>query len=160
MGSFDYVRSILRDVGYEERFWSVAQKPGRPLTFGKREGTPAFGLPGNPVSVLVCFYLYVLPAMRTMAGMSEVHLPRTSATMAERLKKRAGVTEFVRCTLEGPSHDRRARSTGTQSSGVLRSVSMGHGLIVTPQDAAVVEAGTKVTVVLLKPDAGISEAPF
>jgi molybdopterin molybdotransferase len=160
MGTFDYVRALLRDLGYQERFWKVAQKPGKPLTFGLRDGTPAFGLPGNPVSALVCFYIYVLPAMRTMAGMTEVHLPRTAATLAEPLIKKAGLTEFVRCILEGPPHDRRARSTGTQSSGVLSSVSTGHGLIVTPQDAAVVEKGTRVRVVLLKPDAGSPEAPF
>jgi molybdopterin molybdotransferase len=160
MGTFDYVRARLRDLGYQERFWKVAQKPGKPLTFGFRDGTPAFGLPGNPVSALVCFYLYVLPAMRTMTGMAEVYLPCTEAALAEPLVKRAGLTEFVRCIIEGPPADRRARSTGTQSSGVLSSVSTGHGLIVTPQDAAVVEAGTKVKVVLLKPDAGSPEAPF
>jgi molybdopterin molybdotransferase len=160
MGTFDYVRALLHDIGYEERFWKVAQKPGKPLTFGMRNGTPAFGLPGNPVSALVCFYLYVLPAMRTMAGMASVHLPHTEATLSEPLIKKPRLTEFVRCILEGPAHDLRARSTGTQSSGVLSSLSAGHGLIVTPQDAALVEAGTRVKVLLLKPDAGSAEPPF
>jgi molybdopterin molybdotransferase len=160
MGTFDYVRARLRDLGYQECFWKVAQKPGKPLTFGFRNGTPAFGLPGNPVSALVCFYLYVLPAMRTMTGMAEVYLPHTEAALAEPLVKKAGLTEFVRCIIEGPPHDRRARSTGTQSSGVLSSLSTGHGLIVTPQDAALVEEGTRVRVVLLKPDAGSPEAPL
>jgi molybdopterin molybdotransferase len=160
MGTFDYVRALLRGLGYEERFWKVAQKPGKPLTFGFRDGTPAFGLPGNPVSALVCFYLYVLPAMRTMTGMVDTYLPLTDATLAEPLTKKAGLTEFVRCILEGPPHDRRARSTGTQSSGVLHSLSTGHGLIVTPQEAAFLEQGTRVRVVLLKPDAGSPEPPF
>ena len=68
VGSFDYVRRILAELGYQERFWKVAQKPGKPLTFGSCGRTPVFGLPGNPVSSLVCFYLYVLPALRTMMG--------------------------------------------------------------------------------------------
>jgi molybdopterin molybdotransferase len=160
MGTFDYVRTLLRELGYQERFWKVAQKPGKPLTFGFRDGTPAFGLPGNPVSALVCFYLYVLPALRTMARMSEPYLPRTEAALAEPLSKKAGLTEFVRCVLEGPAHDRRARSTGTQSSGVLSSLSTGHGLIVTPQDATLIPEGTRVRVILLKPDAGSPEPPF
>ena len=59
VGSFDYVRRILAEIGYQERFWKVAQKPGKPLTFGLCGRAPVFGLPGNPVSSLVCFYLYV-----------------------------------------------------------------------------------------------------
>ena len=100
VGSFDYVRRILAELGYQERFWKVAQKPGKPLTFGPCGRTPVFGLPGNPVSSLVCFYLYVLPALRTMMGSRDVHLPSAAATLAETLKA-AGLTEFVRCRLEG-----------------------------------------------------------
>ncbi|MFN8641963.1 MAG: 2-C-methyl-D-erythritol 2,4-cyclodiphosphate synthase [Candidatus Binatia bacterium] len=73
VGSFDYVRPMLAELGYEERFWKVAQKPGKPLTFGRCGRTPVFGLPGNPVSSLVCFYLYAAPALRTMMGLE----PRT-----------------------------------------------------------------------------------
>jgi len=160
MGAFDHVREILRDIGYEERFWRVAQKPGKPLTFGLRGGTPVFGLPGNPVSALVCFYLYVLPALRTMSGLTDVYLPSTMATLVERVVKSPSLTEFIRCSLEGPPHDYRARSTGSQSSGIMRSLSAGHGLIVGRQDAAALEQGERVRVVLLKPDAGVAAPPF
>jgi molybdopterin molybdotransferase len=149
VGSFDYVRPILAALGYQERFWKVAQKPGKPLTFGLCGRTPIFGLPGNPVSSLVCFYLYVLPALRTMMGLERVHLPSASATLTETLKKAEGLTEFVRCSLEGSPDAYRARSTGTQSSGALRSLSLGDGLIVGPPEAAVLHAGARVRVVML-----------
>lgn len=149
VGSFDYVRNILVALGYEERFWKVAQKPGKPLTFGRCGRTPVFGLPGNPVSSLVCFYLYVLPALRTMMGLDRVHLASAAATLEEDVRKAPGLTEFVRCSLHGPPEAYRARSTGTQSSGVLRSLSLGDALIVGPPEAARIEAGARVRVVLL-----------
>ena len=160
VGSFDYVRPMLAELGYRERFWKVAQKPGKPLTFGLCGPTPVFGLPGNPVSSLVCFYLYVLPALRTMMGLERVHLPSTAATLAATVTKTTGLTEFVRCSLEGAPDAYRARSTGTQSSGVLRSLSLGYGLIVGPPDADVLPAGARVRVVMLAPDAAVAAPPF
>jgi molybdopterin molybdotransferase len=159
VGSFDYVRGILAELGCEERFWKVAQKPGKPLTFGMRGDTPVFGLPGNPVSCLVCFYVYVVPALRTMMGCDQVFLSSVRARMADSVGKAKGLTEFVRCTLEGPPESPRARSTGTQSSGVLRSLSLGDGLIVGPPDLATLEEGRQVRVLLLGADAS-SAPPF
>jgi len=160
VGSFDYVRSILRELRVEERFWQVAQRPGKPLTFGVRDRTPVFGLPGNPVSSMVCFYVYVMPALRMMMGLERVHLPTTSATMAEALPKAPGLTEFIRCRLDGPPDDLRARSTGTQSSGVLRSLSLGDGLIVAPAQIALLEEGSRVRVALLRSDEASAQAPL
>ncbi len=160
VGNFDYVRSILGELGYQERFWKVAQRPGKPLTFGYCGHAPVFGLPGNPVSALVCFYLYVLPALRAMMGIERLYLPSATATMAEALKKPLGLTEFVRCTLDGMPDTYRARSTGTQSSGVMRSLSIGDGLIVGPAEMAVLPAGERLRVVLLSADAGDASPPF
>lgn len=159
VGSFDYVRPILAELGYEERFWKVAQKPGKPLTFGRCGRTPVFGLPGNPVSSLVCFYLYVVPALRTMMGLERVHLASAAATLGEGVRKAPGLTEFVRCSLLGPPDAYEARSTGTQSSGALRSLSLGDALIVGPADATQLAAGTRVRVVLLGGDA-VATPPF
>ncbi|MGH7786290.1 MAG: molybdopterin molybdotransferase MoeA [Candidatus Binatia bacterium] len=160
VGNFDYVRQILADIGYAERFWKVAQKPGKPLTFGLVERTPVFGLPGNPVSSLVCFYLYVAPALRQMMGLPNVHLPSAQATLTDPLQKAGGLTEFVRCRLEGTPDDYRVRSTGTQSSGVLRSLSLGDALIVGPADVTSLPAGARVRVVLLAADAAAAAPPF
>jgi molybdopterin molybdotransferase len=160
VGSFDYVRSVLRELGVEERFWKVAQRPGKPLTFGIRDRVPVFGLPGNPVSSMVCFYVYVMPALRTMMGLERIHLPTTWATMAESVPKAPGLTEFIRCRLDGGPGDLRARSTGTQSSGVLRSLSLGDGLIVAPPQLSLLEEGSRVRVALLRSDEGSAQAPL
>lgn len=159
VGSFDYVRPMLAELGYEECFWKVAQKPGKPLTFGRCGRTPVFGLPGNPVSSLVCFYLYVVPALRTMMGLARVHLPTAAATLAAEIHKAPGLTEFVRCHLAGTPDSYEARSTGTQSSGVLRSLSLGAALIVGPPEAVRLAAGARVRVVLLGGDA-VATPPF
>jgi molybdopterin molybdotransferase len=149
MGVFDIVRETLAGFGVRERFWKVAQKPGKPLTFGMRERLPVFGLPGNPVSALVCFYLYVRPALRAMMGHTALHLPVVRATLEEEIRTTAGLTEFVRCTLDGEAHDYRARSTGSQSSAVLRSLSLGHGLIVAPPGSGRLVRGSSVRVIML-----------
>ncbi|MGH7806063.1 MAG: molybdopterin molybdotransferase MoeA, partial [Candidatus Binatia bacterium] len=121
VGEFDYVKSVMDELGVKRLFWKVAQKPGKPLTFGTLGSSVLFGLPGNPVSSLVCFYLYARPALRRMAGHEAIHLAFASATLAEDLRKADGMTEFVRVRLEHRDGGLVARSTGTQSSGVLSS---------------------------------------
>ena len=153
MGAFDLVRETLAQLGVAERFWKIAQKPGKPLTFGMRERVPVFGLPGNPVSSLVCFYLYVRPALRALCGLDRLHLPTAAATAEERIHTARGLTEFVRCTVDGEPGAYRVRVTGSQSSGVLRSLSLGQGLIVAPPEVTTIEPGTGVRVVLLNNDA-------
>jgi molybdopterin molybdotransferase len=153
MGTFDLVRQTLAELGVAERFWKVAQKPGKPLTFGVRDGVPVFGLPGNPVSSLVCFYLYVRPALRAMGGLTRLHLPTVPATVEKRIQTAHGLTEFVRCTVEGEPGAYRARVTGSQSSGVLRSLSLGQGLIVAPPEVTTIEPGRAVRVILLSNEA-------
>ena len=148
MGTFDLVRATLAELGVVERFWKVAQKPGKPLAFGIRAGVPVFGLPGNPVSSLVCFYLYVRPALRAMQGLERLHLPTVDATLDETVHTAAGLTEFVRCIVEGEPTAYRARATGSQSSGVLRSLSLGQGLIIAPPEVTTIERGSRVRVML------------
>lgn len=151
MGVFDLVRETLASLGVEERFWKVAQRPGKPLTFGRRDKTLVFGLPGNPVSSLVCFYLYVRPALRAMLGLAKLHLPAVDAVADEDFKVAQGLTEFVRCTLAGGRGDYRVRPTGSQSSGVLRSMSLGDALLVSPPGSGVIKQGDAVRVILLSP---------
>ena len=149
MGTFDLVRQTLAELGVVERFWKVAQKPGKPLTFSVRGHTPIFGLPGNPVSTLVCFYVYVRPALRAMQGLEDLHFPVVHATAAERISTADGLTEFVRCMLAGDPGTYHARSTGSQSSGVMRSMSLGDGLLIAPPEVRTIEAGSPVRVLLL-----------
>ncbi|HUI27601.1 MAG TPA: gephyrin-like molybdotransferase Glp [Candidatus Kryptonia bacterium] len=159
VGSFDFVRRTLADLGYEERFWKVAQRPGKPLTFGVRAGTPAFGLPGNPVSSLVCFYLYVRPALQRMMGMERVHLPTVTATVDSGINTASGMTEFVRCVVERHEAAYHVRPTASQSSAVLRSLSAGEGLLISPPEQTTIAPGDTARVILLAAEGSV-EPPF
>jgi molybdopterin molybdotransferase len=160
VGDYDYVKSVMDEIGVERLFWKVAQKPGKPLTFGMLAGRPYFGLPGNPVSALVCFYLYTRPALRRMMGSAAPHLPTVTAVLAHDLKKSAGLTEFVRCRLESADGGLVVTSTGTQSSGVLTSMSLADGLIVASAAESLLKSGTTVPVILLDAGVGSAEVPF
>ncbi|MGE0825308.1 MAG: gephyrin-like molybdotransferase Glp [Candidatus Binatia bacterium] len=161
VGDFDFVKQAMDELGMHRLFWQVAQKPGKPLTFGLLRERPYFGLPGNPVSALVCFYLYTRPALRRMMGHQKLSFPVVSATVGEEITKAKGLTEFIRCRLELAKGHYIAHSTGTQSSGVLSSLSLGDGLIIGPADFPLLPQGMQVKVLVLDPDefAG-TEAPF
>ena len=160
VGDFDYVKSVMDELGVERVFWKVAQKPGKPLTFGVLGGRPYFGLPGNPVSALVCFYLYARPALRRMMGFPAPHLPTVTAMLTHDLKKSEGLTEFVRCKLERRDGRLFATSTGSQSSAVLTSMSVADGLIVAAAEERALKSGAMVPVILLDSESGSEAAPF
>ena len=160
VGDFDYVKAVMDEVGVQRLFWKVAQKPGKPLTFGTLSGRPYFGLPGNPVSSLVCFYLYARPALRRMLGLDAVHLPTIEATLGHDVRKAEGLTEFVRCRLERRGDRWTATSTGGQGSHVLSSMSLGNGLIIAPPDGKSLAAGSVVRVIRLDTEATSVEPPF
>lgn len=159
MGTFDLVRSVLAELGVEERFWKIAQKPGKPMTFGLRGRVPVFGLPGNPVSALVCFELYARPALRRMGGHTALHYPVVTAELAQDLRTAAGLTEFVRVTLAAEHGALRAQATGSQSSGVLHSLSHCDGLLIAPAAATSIDAGAAVAVLRFD-GAPVATAPF
>jgi molybdopterin molybdotransferase len=154
VGQFDHVKVVMDELGLRQLFHGVAQKPGRPLKFGTIGGRPIFGLPGNPVSTLVCFYLYVRPALLRMGGMAETGLPRVSVRCAEPIKLAANLTEFVRVRLERRGTEIFATTTGYQGSGVLSSLSRADGLLIGPAQVDLLKAGDQATVLLLVPGAG------
>jgi molybdopterin molybdotransferase len=160
VGEFDYVNPVMDELGVRRLFWKVAQKPGKPLTFGTLASSVHFGLPGNPVSSLVCFYLYARPALRRMAGHDAIHLASATARLAESLRKPEGLTEFVRVRLETDANGLVARSTGTQSSGVLSSMSQGRGMLVGPAAERELRAGERYPVILLDAEASAVEPAF
>lgn len=151
VGAFDLVRGILDDLGVVERFWKVAQRPGKPLLFGRRGSTPVFGLPGNPVSAPVCFSLYVRPALRAMLGDPAPHLRVATATLESDVGSVAGLTEFIPVVLSEAGGTLRARPTGPRGSGILRSLSLADGLLVGPPEATLLPAGSAGRVILLGP---------
>ncbi len=149
VGQFDHVKLVLDQLGLRQLFHGVAQRPGRPLKFGTIGGRPVFGLPGNPVSTMVCFYLYVRPALRRMSGRSDLGLPRVMARCAEDIRKANNLTEFVRVTLARRDGELYATPTGNQSSGVLSSLSRAHGLLIGACHENVIKRGTQAAVLLL-----------
>src|SRR5271155_1432003 len=157
VGQFDHVKGVLDELGMRQLFHGVAQKPGRPLKFGTVGYRPIFGLPGNPVSTLVCFYLYARPALLKMSGRRRVGLPRVDARCAVDIKISKDLTEFVRVKLERGEDGYQATPTGGQGSGIFSSLSRAEGLLIGPSSETILKAGTQATVLLLGGDGGIGE---
>jgi len=149
VGDFDFVRDLFGTMGVERVFWQVAQKPGKPLAFGRAGARLVFGLPGNPVSALVCFYLYVRPALRRLLGHRRIHLPVVDATLARRTRKARGLTEFVRVQLRETADGLLAVPLPSQSSGVLSALSGGAALLVGPAEIDELAEGARFPVVVL-----------
>jgi len=146
VGEFDFVKEALDAIGVERLFWKVAQKPGKPLTFGRRGQHLFFGLPGNPVSALVCFAVYAWPALRRLAGHTRLHLPSERARLAAPVRRKPGLTEFVRVHLDGGAPVPAAVPFRSQSSGVLTGLGSGAGLLVAPAERGPLEAGEEFDV--------------
>ncbi len=155
VGDHDHVRPVLEKLGCRLVFWGVRMKPGYPITFGRFEdgaGPLVFGLPGNPVSAMVTFEQFVRPLLLRLAGGRNLARPLLRALVAETLRKKPGRLHFVRVTLARESERWVARSTGNQSSGVLRSMALAQGLLVFPAQASELTAGSPADVQLLDPD--------
>lgn len=160
VGVHDYVRPTIEKLGVAMKFWRVAMKPGHPLAFGTTAQTAVFGLPGNPVSSMVCFEEFVVPALRRMTGHQRLYRRTVTARLAHPVKMRPGRTEFVRVQLSCDESGYIAGSTGTQSSGVLISMARADGLMALPADCTGLAAGSQVTVQLLDGTAFQNETGF
>lgn len=146
VGEADYTKDVLGDLG-EIRFWKIAMKPGRPLAFGRVGKAAFFGLPGNPVSVMVTFYQFVQPALEKLMGTT----PRRPWTLPARttavLKKKPGRAEFQRGLLARDDAGQwTVTPTGDQGSGILTSMSQANCFIVLGMDEGKVDTGTIVEV--------------
>jgi molybdopterin molybdotransferase len=149
VGDLDLVKDALAASGVEQVFWQVAQKPGKPLAFGRAASRLVFGLPGNPVSALVCFYLYVRPALRRLQGHRRIHLPVVEATLARSTRKARGLTEFLRVRLADSPDGPVATPVASQSSGVLTGLGGGAALLVGPRELDELPAGARLPVIVL-----------
>jgi molybdopterin molybdotransferase len=148
VGEHDHVRAALEALGAEQVVWGVALRPGKPTWFGTRDGTLIFGLPGNPVSAMVTFQLFVRPAIRAMLGAREV-VDRATAILEEDYSKQPGRAHLVRCRLELRDDGWHARPTGAQGSHVLTSMLGADALAVIPTAAATVRSGERVAIEML-----------
>jgi len=155
LGDYDIVKDVLAKRG-KILFWRVRQKPGKPLVFGiikAEEGTPrdipCFGLPGNPVSSMVTFELFVRPAMLKMMGKKNLAKPIIQAVIEEPIANRDGRRIFARVVVEKRGGQYFARLTGPQGSGILTSMISANGLVIVPEDKARVNGGDMVQVMML-----------
>ncbi len=151
VGEADYIKQLLNQLG-QIVFWKLAMKPGRPLAYGKIGSTHYFGLPGNPVAVMVTFYQFVRQALLVLMGQpAPADIPLLPAVCTETIKKIPGRTEFQRGILSR-QHDGQwhVRTTGNQGSGILRSMSEANCFIVLPQDCGNIASGEVVQVQLLE----------
>jgi len=148
VGDADYVKASVEKLG-QVNFWKIAMKPGRPLAFGRIGQCLFFGLPGNPVSSMVTFMQFVLPALRKRAGEANKKPLQFSAICANDLKKRSGRMEFQRATLSWDNEKGLiASSSGKQDSHMLTSMSRSNAFILLPSESTGVNAGDTVTVQL------------
>ncbi|EKO3820023.1 bifunctional molybdopterin-guanine dinucleotide biosynthesis adaptor protein MobB/molybdopterin molybdotransferase MoeA [Vibrio harveyi] len=150
VGDADYIKLALDKLGQID-FWRINMRPGRPLAFGQINDKPFFGLPGNPVAVMVSFINFVEPALRKMQGERGWKPLKVSAIATENLRSRQGRTEFSRGIYELDETGRlTVRTTGKQGSGILRSMSEANCLIEISPAVDTVKAGESVTIIPLQ----------
>ena len=149
VGELDLVREALARSGAELHLWQVSMRPGKPITFGTREGRPIFGLPGNPVSAMVTFELFVRPALRKMEGAEVIDRPRVRARALEPIPNPGSRRGYLRVTLTADAQGYGARLTGDQGSAILRSMVLADGLAVVAPDTTIA-AGEVVDVIVLR----------
>jgi molybdopterin molybdotransferase len=148
-GDRDLVRDVLSELGVENIFWKVLIKPGGPTAFGLAGAIPVFSLPGNPVSSLITFEVFVRPALRKMAGSPHPVKPPVKAALAEPVTKKPGKTQFLRVMIESGEEGYLARTAGDQNTGILRTLVLADGIAILPSERTTFTAGEKVDVLLL-----------
>ncbi|MGH8819679.1 MAG: molybdopterin molybdotransferase MoeA, partial [Rhodoferax sp.] len=130
VGEADYTRAMMKKLG-DVAFWRIAMRPGRPMAVGRIGSSVLFGLPGNPVAVMVTFLAFVRPALLRMMGCTDTEPPLLKARSTEAIRKKSGRTEYQRGMVETATDGTlRVRITGNQGSGVLSSMVQANGLIV------------------------------
>ncbi|MCK9920962.1 molybdopterin molybdotransferase MoeA [Frankia sp. AgPm24] len=159
VGAYDVVKEVLTGAG-SMRFDHVAMQPGRPQGFGLIEGVPVFTLPGNPVSALVSFDLFVRPALARLRGLPATGLPTLEVTVGTALRSSPGRRSYIRVRLDGPGPDGRygprpvAHPVAAQGSHQLTSLAAAQALLVVPEEVTEVPVGSRLTALLLGADSG------
>ena len=149
VGEADHTKQVMKRIG-DVLFWKIAMRPGRPMAIGRiatgEHSAILFGLPGNPVAVMVTFYAFVRDALRAMSGATVEPLPMLRAACTEAIRKKPGRTEYQRGIVTHGPAGWQVKITGSQGSGILRSMSEANGLVVLHHDQGNVAAGEAVDV--------------
>ena len=157
IGAFDYTRDVVQRLGATLDFWRVRMRPGGPFGFGMLGTRPWFGLPGNPVSAMVTFEVFVRPALRFMG----VHIPlwrdACDVTLGEPVTTPGDLTHFLRAVIDT---DRIAHLTGPQGSGLLTSMMSANALLIVPHDVSSLPAGAAARAMILQPGVSQQAVPW
>lgn len=148
MGKYDLVEKVLKELETEFYFDAVAIRPGKPAVFGKCGEKFVFGLPGNPVSTMVTFELFVAPAVDLLSGAEARPLPMIEARLGEALDEKPGVTHFLPARLEGQGPDREVKALRWQGSGDVSALGKANCFLVVPIEKQKIGAGERVDVML------------
>ena len=149
VGEKDLVKGTMLELGVEQVFWGIKLKPGKPVFYGVREDVRCFGLPGNPVSAMVCFELFVRPSLIEMMGREDRRRPHIQVYFAEDLENRLGRLHAMRVTLERTDKGWLAESVGAQGSGLVSSLTNADALALIGPESQV-RAGEPVEAVVLR----------
>jgi molybdenum cofactor synthesis domain-containing protein len=150
VGEKDLVKGTLLDLGVEQIFWGIRLKPGKRVFFGSREDVRFFGLPGNPVSAMVCFELFVRPALMQMMGREDKRRPRLAVYFDEDVENRFGRMHAVRVRLSRTEKGWRAEPVGAQGSGLVSSLTGADALALVGPESEGVRAGEPVEAIVLR----------
>ncbi|HXJ04796.1 MAG TPA: gephyrin-like molybdotransferase Glp [Candidatus Acidoferrum sp.] len=148
MGKYDLVEKVLRELECEFYFTEVAIRPGKPAVFGKCGEKFVFGLPGNPVSTMVTFELFVAPAVDLLSGAEARPLPVFEARLGEALDEKPGVTHFLPARMERQGSEREVKALKWQGSGDVSALGRANCFLVVPMEKQKIEAGERVSVIL------------
>ncbi|HEX6511591.1 MAG TPA: gephyrin-like molybdotransferase Glp [Chloroflexota bacterium] len=153
VGDFDYVKQVLEEHGKLD-LWRIAIRPGKPVAFGVFEGTPVISLPGNPVSSMVTFELFVRPAIAKMMGHSHFEHAMLKVRVDDEIDNRGGRRSFLRAIVRREADSYVAHLTGPQGSGILTSMARANALIDVAAEIEILPPGSILNAILLAPVAG------
>ena len=146
VGDYDFTKEVIKEVGFNIHFWRLKIKPGKPLLFATYNDKLYFGIPGNPVSTMVVFYQFIMPAILKMQGFNNIFLPKREAILIEEINKKDSRREYIRGILFKKNGKLYVKTTGPQGSGILKSMVKGNCLIEIQEDQLKLEKGSKVIV--------------
>jgi molybdopterin molybdotransferase len=148
MGKYDLVEDVLKTLGVKFYFDAVAIRPGKPAVFAMHDQKPIFGLPGNPLSTMVTFQLFVVPAIDILSGAPARPLPFLKAQLAEPLKEKPGMTHFLPATIGWTGGSAKVRPLAWKGSGDTVTMAQANCYLVIPSDVETLSAGENVNVLL------------
>ena len=160
VGDHDYVRGVVESLGGELRFWRIRMRPGAPVGFGLIRGIPWIGLPGNPVSTMVTFELFVRPAIRWMAGRELPWRESVRVRVADSIALGPRLQHFLRVVVSRQGEALEARLTGPQGSGILSSMALANALLIVPEGIQELAPGTMADALLLDESKHRAEPAF